>query len=261
MTLFLGLLGSVLIGSTPTYCDSRKFGSNQAQKTQIASGIAREMRLLHEGRPHGVPDSYGWNRKPRLAMGNNPRRFKSMVAWGQVYEAAEGSPSNNTRIQIRDMKAYRFSKRDRKWYMVQNSVRVAGAAYREDFKNDFNKPANIRSEADGSISVKLDKNYNYHFWPAGSRVNIDPSDLGGILVTVYARLIPDRPQSRIDTSRARYVLNVGGDYWQNQTALWDNFKTNGEIGMGRFKYLTKNWQLFSMTTMAEKDLLCHLPPI
>ncbi len=257
MTLALSLLGSIFVNVANASCAA----GVSAQKLQTIQRLATDMRLPHEGSPHGVPESYGWTKRPRLAMANNPGKFKSMVAWGQVYEAVEGSLSTNTRIQIKDMRAYQLSKSDLKWRVLQSSRRVEGAAYREDFLNNANKKADQRTEPDGSISVKLSKNYNYHFWPATSRVNINPSDIRGLLVTVYARLIPDRAQARQDFGKARYVLDVGGDYWSSQTANWNNFKTNGEIGMGRFKYLTKNWQMFSMTTLSQSELMCYPPPI
>ena len=254
-------LASGLLGNVPVKISDARCAGGPARNLQTIQRLAADMRLSHESSPHGVPESYGWTKRPRLAMGNNPGKFKSMVAWGQVYEAAEGSASNNVRVQIKDMRAYQLSRSDLKWRVLQNSRRVEGAAYREDFVNNANKKADQRTEPDGSISVKLSKNYNYHFWPATSRVNINPSNIRGIVVTVFAKLIPDRIQARQDLSRARYVLNVGGDYWLSQTANWDNFKTNGEIGIGRFKYLTKNWQMFTMTTLSQPELMCYPPPI
>jgi hypothetical protein len=261
MISLLSLVGSLLVKLSSSGCPSSSLGSGTSRNAQIIQDIALDMQRPHEGIPHGVPEAYGWTRKPRLAMGNNPGKFKSMVAWGQVYEAAEGNFSQNTRVQIKNMKAYQLSKSDKTWHLLQSSQRVEGAAYREDFQNNLNKKADVRREADGSISVKLHKNYNYHFWPSMSRANIDPRNIGGLIVTVYARLIPDRAQGEQDLSRARFILNVGGDYWSSQNANWDNFKTNGEIGMGRFKYLTKDWKLFSMTTLSQQELACYPPQI
>ena len=58
-----------------------------------------------------------------------------------------------------------------------------------------------------------------------------------------------------------YLLNMGGDYWLDLGAPWDNFKTNGGIGMGRFKYVRTNWQAFNMTTLPESELRRNPPPI
>lgn len=219
------------------------------------------MKLAHEGRPHGVPKYYDWVLKPRLCMGNNPKNFKAVIAWGQVYEDIEGNPAKNTRVQIRDMKAYMLSKKDGRWHLLQSSRRVEGAAYKEDFVDDINKPADIRKEADGSISVKAGEGYNFHFWPTTGRVTIDPDDIAGMFTTVQARLIVDDPNQPDDRSRARYLLDVGGDYWLDLTSDWDQWKTNGDIGIGRFKYVKKGWQSFNMISLSENKVRKNPPPI
>jgi hypothetical protein len=54
---------------------------------------------------------------------------------------------------------------------------------------------------------------------------------------------------------------MGGDYWLNLNAQWDNFKTNGGIAIGRFKYVKPGWQSFNMTTLPEATLRSNPPPI
>ncbi len=223
--------------------------------------IIYDMSPPHEGRPRGVPAHYNWASSPRVSMGNNPKNFKAMIAWGQLYEAATGNPATNTRVQIRNIKAYILSKRDGKWYLLQSSIRVEGAAYREDYAGDFRKPADIRYEPDASVSVKAGQGYNFHFWSATGRVPIDPDDVGGIFTTVQARLVIDNPQQADDRSKARYVLSMGGDYWLNLTAKWDNFTTNADIGIGQFKYLRTRWRAFNMTTLSSDQIRQNLPPL
>lgn len=220
--------------------------------------IIYDMKGSHEGIPKGVPVRTGWALKPRVGMGTNSRGFEAMTAWGQLYEAAEGNPATNTRVEIKNIKAYLLSKSDRKWHLLQSSKKVEGAAYREDFAGDVNKPADIRYEEDGSLSVKTSPGYNYHFWHPGRAV-IEPNDLAGIFTTVQARLIIDDPQQADDRSKARYLLSMGGDYWQSLNAHWDNWTTNGDIGIGKFKYVTPKWQAFNMTTLSPKEI-CRNPP-
>jgi hypothetical protein len=210
--------------------------------------------------PHGVPTSYSWASGPRIGWGNNPQGFQAMTAWGQLYEAATGNSATNTRVQIRNIRAYMLSKRDGQWYLLQSSTGVEGAAFREDYVANINQPANIRYEPDGSISVKVGQGYNFHFWSPG-RAPIDPNDVDGIFTTVQARLIIDNPQQADDRTQARYLLSMGGDYWLNLTANWDYLKTNGDIGIGKFKYVTTNWQAFNMTTLSAEQLGQNPPPI
>ncbi len=183
-----------------------------------------------------------------------------MMAWGQLYEAATGNPATNTRVQIRNIRAYMLSKRDGQWYLLQSSTRVEGAAFREDFAGNVNKAADIRYEPDGSISVKAGQGYNFHFWTP-SRASIDPNNVAGIFTTVQARLVTDNPQQADDRFQARYLLGMGGDYWLSVTAKWDNWKTNGDIGIGKFKYVTTSWQAFNMTTLSADQIRQNPPPL
>ena len=222
--------------------------------------IINDMKLPHEGHPHGVPLFWDWTLQPRLGRGNNPGPFTAMTAWGQVYEDANGSPSKNTRIQIRDIRAYMLSYKDGKWHLLQKAQLVEGAAFREDFSDNYTKNADIRTENDGSISVKVGDGYNYHFWPSG-RALINPNDIAGIFTTVQARLIIDDPDKPDDRLQARYLLDMGGDYWLNLDTKWDNFKTNRDIGIGRFRYVTTDWKAFNMHSLSTENILQYPPPI
>ncbi len=222
--------------------------------------IIDDMQPPHEEMPRGVPKSYDWATKPRVGS-NNWKQFKAMTAWGQLYEAHQGNPATNTRVQIKNIKAYYLSKSDGKWHLLQSSTKVEGAAYREDFTGDINKPADIRYESDSSVSVKAGNGYNYHFWPTTGRAAINPNDVRGMFTTVQARLVVDNPKKRDDRSKARYLLSMGGDYWLNLTVEWDNWKTNEDFGIGKFKYVTTKWQAFNMITLPPDQIRRNPPPI
>lgn len=230
-------------------------------ETDWIAQIADDMRLPHEGRPHGVPASIDWSVGPRIGRGNDPGTFKAFIAWGQLYEAAEGNPATNTRVEIRDMNAYVLSKADGEWHLVQDADIVSGAAYREDFSGDVNRPADARFERSGVVSVTAGEGHNYHFWPSSGRVTIDPEDIAGVLVTAQARLILDDPDGPDDRDQARYVMGVGADYWLSLTAQWDQWKTNGDVGIGRFRYVTPEWQTFTMSSLDEDALRQNPPPV
>lgn len=223
--------------------------------------IIYDMKPPHEARPRGVPSNYNWTFGPRIGRGNNSQGFKAMIAWGQLYEAEEGNTATNTRVQIRDIQAYILSKKDGKWRSFESSKLIAGSAYREDYAGDVSQAADIRYEQDGSISVKAGNGYNFHFWSANGRAEIEPGDIGGVLTTVQARLVIDDPQKPDDRNQARYLLSMGGDYWLNLTAKWDNWKTNGDIGIGKFKYVEQEWQAFNMTTLSPDEIYQNPPPI
>lgn len=256
----LPILLSLVIIALVSYFEQNA-NKNALSAIDSIQTIVDDMQPPHEGVPHGVPKSYNWALGPRVGMGNNPQGFKAMIAWGQLYEAATGNFAINTRVQIKDIEAYVLSKQDSKWYLLQSSRRVEGNAYREDFVDDINIPADVRYEQYGSISVKPGKGDNFHFWCATGKTPIDPNNISGIFTTVQARLVVDNPQKPDDLDSARYLLSMGGDYWLNLTAKWDNGKTNADIGIGKFKYVKKEWQAFNMTTLSPEAIGRNPPPI
>lgn len=221
--------------------------------------IHSDMTQPHEGQPHGVPESYNWSQQPRLGMGNDPGEFKAITAWGQLYLDAQGSPASNARVHLRQIETYLLSRQDGQWRRVQSSPEVEGAAYREDFVDDLNVPADVRLEPGGGVSVQLQTGYNYHFWPTGGRASIDGEDIAGVFTTVQARLVLDDPAGPDELDQARYLLSMGGDYWLSLTAPWDQWKTNGDVAIGRFRYVTRDWQAFNMCTL-DLDALSQAPP-
>jgi hypothetical protein len=254
LPILLCIITAIITCSFSYKVDSRVFKPINSVETVIY-----DMQPPHEGLPHGVPKSYNWATKPRIGS-VDPGIFTAMTAWGQLYEASQGNPATNTRVQIRNIRAYYLSKTDKKWHLLQSSVRVEGAAYREDYAGDIHKAANVRYESDGSISVKAGNGYNFHFWPPG-RASIKPLDVMGMFTTVQARLVVDDVNKPDDRSKARYVLSQGGDYWLNLTARWDNWTTNKDFGIGKFKYVTTNWKAFNVITLPSDQVKLYPPPI
>jgi hypothetical protein len=194
-------------------------------------------------------------------MGNDPRGFRAFIAWGQLYEAAEGNPATNTRVHLRGLQAWILSRRDETWRRVQDPGPIAGSAYTEDFAGDVNRPADVRDEPSGGISVTAGDGFNFHFWPVAGRIPIDPEDVGGVFTTCQARLVLEDPAGRDDRATARYVLSIGADYWASLDAVWDQWRTNGDVGIGKFKYVTTEWRAFNMTSVAADELRRNPPPV
>jgi hypothetical protein len=55
-------------------------------------------------------------------------------------------------------------------------------------------------------------------------------------------------------------MSVGGDWWQSLTAQWDNWKTNWDIGIGRFRYITSDWKSFNMNSVHPDTIRNNPPP-
>jgi len=224
--------------------------------------IAGDRVLPHEGLPHGVPEWYDWSRRPRIGWGTEMGNFRAFIVWGQVYEDSEGGIAINTRIQIRNIRAYLWDKQDGTWHLIQSNDSVEGGAYREDFVDDINVEANSRIENDGGLSVLVGDGYNFHFWSPDGRITLDPERVGGIFTTVQARLIIDNPYLPDDRAQARYLMSMGADYWLDENIQWRaDWSTNGDVAIGRFRYITNEWQAFNMTTLTPLELCQNPPPM
>ena len=224
--------------------------------------IIDDMTAPHDAPPHGVPAAWRWAQGPEIHLGNQPGHFTAMTAWGQLYEVMAGNPATNSRVQIRGIQAFLLSKTNGKWRQLQRSTLVEGAAYREDFSEDAHHPADVRQEADGTISVTAGGGYNFHFLTPGDRAALDPTDIAGIFTTCQARLIVGNPNAPDDRAQARLVMDMGGDYWASLTAEWAPQQANNDdIGMGRFKLIRVDWQAFNMCTVPAAQLRDNPPPL
>lgn len=231
-------------------------GSDEARIQEIID----DTKLPHVAIPRGTLPGFDWREKPRLGMGNNPGNFTAFITWGQVYEPEGGSPSKNTRYQIRNVQGYLLSKKTGEWTKVQHTTSPEGAAYREDFKDDVSVPPDVRTESSGGISVKGKEGFNYHFWPSIGRISVDGSDIAGVYTVVQARLVVDDPKLPDDRDKAKFMMGMGADYWKGLNAEWDNFKTNGDAMIGRFRWIEKEWKWFHACTMTEAEIRKNPPP-
>lgn len=223
--------------------------------------IINDMKLPHEGFPHGVPTTYDWATNPRLGWGNNPPSdWFAMIPQGQVYADQNPVTASNTRIQIKNIQAWYLSKSDNQWKNWEQTSNITGAFFVEDFQDNINQPVSIRSEDTGGISVKLIEGFNFHFWSNENRVTINPIDINGIWISLEGRLILDNLNGVDDRDKANFLCNTGGDYWKNLTVEWDNFESSDDIGIGRFKYLSTQWKTFNMHSLTEEQLRENPPP-
>lgn len=182
--------------------------------------------------------------------------------WGQIYPAKDGNPATNVRVQIRDAMMYFLSKKDGKWHQLQGETTVTGAAYRQDFANDAHVAADVRTEPDGSVSIKLTPGYNYHFWPQKGRVVIDPEDIDGIVSCFSARLVVEDLAKPDDRGKAHILGSCGGDYWRSVPAPWKaDWSNNGDWALGRFKFIRNDWAVFTASTVDQETLRKNPPPL
>lgn len=224
--------------------------------------IMSDMDSCGEAIPMGVPTSTNWRECPRISYGNNPKNFKAVLPWGQLYISSEGNHSVNTRVQIQNLYVYYLSKAKKRWILWTGSKDVEGNYYVEDYQNDTHiSKVNFVKGYDGSVSVKLIPNYNYQFWSTKGRAEINPSDIDGVWAYCEARLINEDSTKPDDKEKAKYILSIGADYWLDKNVLWDaSWSNNGDVAIGRFKYVTKQWRAFNMHTLSKEQIIKSPPP-
>ncbi|MGY5450382.1 hypothetical protein ACVFI8_05480 [Agarivorans sp. MS3-6] len=230
-----------------------------AVQAEFSLRLSDDMSLPHQLLPNGVPSSFDWAQAPRIGFGNYPGSFSAFLTWGQAYLAAGSQPVANVRIQIAHLTSYVLDSQDMQWYVLQSSTEVSGHHYREDFVDDENKPAVLKDELVAS-SVAMTEGYNFHFWPKYSgRKSISESRIAGVISVVAARLVMDDINGPDNRDQAQYLMSVGSDYWLDKQANWQQWSTNGDVGIGRFSRINNQWQWFTMHSLSQQQLAQALP--
>ena len=227
--------------------------------------VIADMAEGHEGYARGVNynggEAWSWVYHPRIGYGNTPPDgWNAFIPWGQVYADTSGATAENVRFELRNLQGWYLSKSDNEWHQWSGPDPIIGANYAEDFANDENVEADIRLTVDSGISSTIVDGYNFHFFHE-NRVEIDPEDIAGVWTFFEGRLVQDDPAGPDNRATARLLASVGGDYWLNRAAAWDQWTTNGDMGIGRFKYLTPEWRAFNMHTLTPEQLRQNPPPV
>ena len=249
---------TLLLCLTLFSCSTTLFGISRKSSRYV---LINDMFLNHEGIPAGLPNYIGWKYKPTVGFGVKiPEGWNAIYAWGQVY-ADETEPNPNkdfplVRVHIKDLQLYIYRKNG-SWDLIQNEESPIGDAFREDFVDNWNILADIEQEEGGGISVQAGSGLNFHFYPRQkNRINGD--DIKGVFVICKARLIGTENYDTLP----KYLLNIGGDYWRNTRVSWaPDYENNNDIAIGRFKYVTPEWQYFIMHTFSQKEVKKIVFPI
>ncbi len=249
----------VFLASCSTEGTQDEVFNETSEALQLLSG---DMRLKHEGIPSGVPETYNWVEGPRIGYGNfPPEGWNAFLPWGQVYLEKGATPKASTWFQIKNLQAWYLSEKSNTWIEWVNTSTIDGANYAENFQDDANIPADIVVNGINGISSTLQAGYNFHFWNGEGRTSIDPDDIAGIWVSLESRIVQNAEGDENDTEPPKLLMGAGADYWRSLDAPWDNFTTNGDVMIGRFRFLTNEWQTFHAHTLNDQQIRTNPPPI
>ena len=239
-------------------------------KTNSADMIVDDMKLNNDLVLAGVPSSRGYAAGPGfVVMGNDPRGtrtptwwnpansyFKSaaywtnFVPWMVVFDGV-GNAATNTRVEFRNAKAYYKSRSSGQWIFLSEGA-IDGWNYPKGLNPAADGPADIVSVGNGVMSVRPPNgDLHFHGWWNG-RTLPAPADIAAIHITLQARLTVHNSAQPDDRSAARYLVQVGGDYYPDASlsiAAFAPVNYNPGIGLSRSKLVGNGWQSYSFTTI------------
>jgi hypothetical protein len=202
-----------------------------------------------------IDPRFSWQYEPAITMyaprgdaipswwtGNRPEWTYDVLTWFTALEA-EGNGATNTRVQIKDLRFYILSEKNRTWKQHDFKAAPGTDLWKYPFAYDSGNPG-VRNESSGGISMKP-KYPNFHHG-YGNPITIDPRDVRAVFVAMEFRLVVDDPNRPDDRNSARYVVDAGGDYWPgNGQGTWSLGYAPG-MGNGRMMLATKDWRTATM---------------
>lgn len=208
----------------------------------------------NEANPN-TTEGIDWKEKPRIGK-PRPATWKSVGQWATFYLQDGCKYVKNTGIEIKNMKLYGYSPSKKEWVLLAHSL-PRGNFYDESFTNDYNKdfPLNRRfDEENKSTIIHLDettKGFNYH--PFSEQLDLeelDMTDVSYVISTAEVRLVKWDESGVDDLDEARYVGNIGGDWWIKRGAVWQpDWGANFDIAIGQYQTITREWKSLYMTTV------------
>lgn len=229
--------------------------------------VINDMALMNDLPLVGVNPAYGFARGPGYnIMGNNPSGsglptwyrsayprlantgyWKGILPWFVLFHG-QGNGAGNTRVQMRQLKMYVLSRRSNQWQLLTDVNDVSGefcpqgSNYNACLGGDSK-----RHDSDGGISIKPRWGQDFHGWYGDPRA-IDGWDVKAVFVTMQARLTVDNPLQADDRWRARYLFDVGADYYPEMATSAVYLPG---VGVSRAKLITPDWQSFNFITLSD----------
>jgi hypothetical protein len=227
-----------------------------------------------------INPQYNWQRQPITTTyaprgdaiaswwtGNRPTWTYTALSWFTAFEA-QGNLANNSRVEVRNLRMYMLSESTRQWSRVDISTGPRMGLWAYPF-NSAGSNTGERTESDGGKSIKP-KYPNFHHGYGNAYLIKNPSDVRATFVAMDFRLVVDDASKSDDRGLAKYVVDVGGDYYPGNPNTADTSMTwslGYAPGMGNGRYLqaSNDWRTASMIVPntgagATMDELRNNPP-
>jgi hypothetical protein len=240
-----GVLLCCAVVSVPIAAASMLTGSREAKPT-LKRLLRLDMTKPGAVRPHGVPASYDWARRPRVKRKAPPSAFRAATAWGHLYRCARSRPSRRA-VEIRGLQLWVLLRGERRWRRLQYASDVHGRSFPEDYHGGSIAPDLVGRNL-SETTVRLQPGYNFHFWPSPRAVL--PGGVRAVTTIVRARFaVRGRPRHNPCVAVA-----AGSDYWRTPTVTAGGRRNVTDAAIGRFKRVGNRWRLFTATTASRQEL-------
>lgn len=240
--------------------DSEKFQQLKNKYIVDDNELYSPKSSVYSGYHEAIPncsESNDWKYAPRPGAdnGKKPASWKALGIWATIYQQDSHELSKNTGIEFKNMKLYGYSKR-LGWRLIEHA-NPTGSFYDENFTNDSSKnfTSNFFNSKDTKTSkVKLDtktKGFNYHpFGEQNDLTEIDMLDIEYVFSRMDIRLVTWDTTLPSDIDDAKYVANIGADWWVEKGSYWkEDWSSNRDVCVGQFRTITENWKSLYMCSV------------
>lgn len=204
-----------------------------------------------------------------------PEWCEKILTWYQAFEAY-GNTATNTRVQVRNLELYILDARTDEWVHTDSTRKPIADKWKRPFEQVDLAPGD-RDEPEGGHSVKPVYPHFFHgygndrtlYTPdpdpfPDSVLPPEPWFVKAVYVSMEFRLVVDDDTKPSDIAQARYVVNVGADYWPGygKPSGWPYAPG---IGNGRLLLATDKWRTATMLVPNKQissfaDMLANPPP-
>ena len=240
--------------------DSEKFQELKNKYIVDDNELYSPKSSVYSGYHEAIPncsESNDWKYAPRPGAdnGKKPASWKALGIWATIYQQDNHELSKNTGIEFKNMKLYGYSKR-LGWRLIEHA-NPTGSFYDENFTNDSSKnfTSNFFNSKDTKTSkVKLDtktKGFNYHpFGEQNDLTEIDMLDIEYVFSRMDIRLVTWDTTLPSDIDDAKYVANIGADWWVEKGSYWkEDWSSNRDVCVGQFRTITEDWKSLYMCSV------------
>lgn len=240
--------------------DSEKFRQLKNKYIVDDNELYSPKSSVYSGYHEAIPncsESNDWKYAPRPGAdnGKKPASWKALGIWATIYQQDSHELSKNTGIEFKNMKLYGYSKR-LGWRLIEHA-NPTGSFYDENFTNDSSKnfTSNFFNSKDTKTSkVKLDtktKGFNYHpFGEQNDLTEIDMLDIEYVFSRMDIRLVTWDTTLPSDIDDAKYVANIGADWWVEKGSYWkEDWSSNRDVCVGQFRTITEDWKSLYMCSV------------